>query len=108
MDRATVDAYEGDEAAERFLERREAYRADRADAFAAAVADGVRADVGSGPGFYSAHLGEPLVSLDASFAMVRRAGGSRVQADLEHLPLRRGALRGAWASRAHQHIRLPR
>lgn len=103
MDRATVDAYEGEAAAERFLARREAYRADRAVAFADELT-GVRADIGSGPGFYSELLGEPLVSLDASFAMVHRAGGFRVQGDLEHLPLRRGGLAGAWASRAHQHI----
>ena len=110
MDERTVRAYEGDEAAERFLQRREAYRADRAEAFAAAV-DGVRADIGSGPGFYAPFLGEPLVSMDASFAMVSRVpSGLRVQADLEHLPFRRDALAGAWASRAHQHIpheRLP-
>ncbi|MEA3056219.1 MAG: double-stranded uracil-DNA glycosylase, partial [Actinomycetota bacterium] len=104
MDRETVAAYEGDDAAERFLARREAYRADRASAFANGLT-GVRADIGSGPGFYSRLLGEPLVSLDASLAMVRRAGGWRVQGDLEHLPFRRGALAGAWASRAHQHIR---
>lgn len=110
MDRATVDAYEGDDAAERFLQRREAYRADRATVFASRVA-GLRADVGSGPGFYAPSLGAPLVSMDASMAMVRRVSrGWRVQADLEQLPFRRGALDGAWASRAHQHIpheRLP-
>lgn len=103
MDRRTVDAYEGEDAAERFLARREAYRADRAAVFADEIT-GLRADIGSGPGFYSQLLGEPLVSLDASFAMVRRAGGFRVQADLEHLPFRRCGLAGAWASRAHQHI----
>jgi TDG/mug DNA glycosylase family protein len=104
MDERTVRAYEGDEAAERFLQKRDAYRADRAETFATSV-HGVRADIGSGPGLYSRLLGGPLVSLDASHALVSRgSSGMRVQADLEHLPFRRGALTGAWASRAHQHI----
>ena len=109
MDERTVAAYSGEKAASKFAEKREAYRADRAEVFADGLV-GIRVDVGSGPGLYSQHLGEPLLSLDASYALVRRAGGWRVQADLEHLPLRRGTVAGAWASRAHQHIpheRLP-
>ena len=108
MDKRTVDAYEGDAAAERFLQRRTAYRADRAEAFAART-EGVRADIGAGAGHYTPLLGEPLVSLDASHAMLRvlrreHPGATCVRADLAALPFRRGVLGGAWASRAHQHI----
>ncbi|HEX4905586.1 MAG TPA: uracil-DNA glycosylase family protein [Acidimicrobiales bacterium] len=104
MDRRTVEAYEGADAAQRYIDRRAAYEPERAVAFASRV-EGWRADIGSGPGHYTTHLGAPLVSLDASAAMLARVtSGARVQADLEALPLRRGALRGAWASKCYQHI----
>src|SRR4051794_19636168 len=98
MDRRTVDAYEGDDAAQRYLDRRSAYEPERAEAFAEAV-NSWRIDVGCGPGHYTKHLGRPLVSLDASHAMLRRVAGHRVQADFTALPLRRIAIGGAWRRR---------
>jgi TDG/mug DNA glycosylase family protein len=103
MDRATVDAYEGDEAAARYVDRRGVYDA-AIPARLASSAAGWRADIGCGPGHYTSLLGEPLVSLDASHAMLRRVVGARVQADFTALPLRRGALGGAWASKTYQHV----
>lgn len=102
MDRRTVDAYEGD-GAERY--RRERTGSSRAARFGASV-DGWRADIGCGPGHDTVALGSPLVSLDASMAMLRHVHPSagRVQADLAALPLRRGALRGAWAAKSYQHV----
>src|SRR4051794_1250868 len=103
MDRRTVDAYEGDDAAQRYLDRRSAYEPERAEAFAEAV-NGWRIDVGCGPGHYTKHLGRPLVSLDASHAMLRRVAGHRVQADFTALPFRRISIGGAWASKTYQHV----
>lgn len=103
MDRATVDAYEGDEAAQRYVDRRGVYDATLPERFTASVT-GWRADIGCGPGHYTALLGTPLVSLDASHAMLRRVDGVRVQADFTALPFRRAALGGAWASKTYQHV----
>ena len=103
MDRQTVAAYEGDDAAQRYLDNRTPYATTRAGRIAAV--EGWRADLGCGPGHYSRYLGAPLVSLDASAAMVRKVRGARVQADIAALPFRRGALAGAWASKSYQHLR---
>lgn len=101
MDRRTVDAYEGP-GAERY--RRERTGSSRAADFGASVV-GWRADLGCGPGHDTAALGAPLLSLDASFAMTSiNPSPHRVQADLCDLPVRRGALAGAWASKSYQHI----
>lgn len=107
MDRRTVDAYEGGAAA-RYVERRGVHDPVPARALADA-ATGWRADVGCGPGHYTHLLGEPLVSLDASFAMVRTVrerhpGAACVQGDFAALPFRRGALGGVWASKSYQHV----
>jgi TDG/mug DNA glycosylase family protein len=75
----------------------------------------MRADVGCGPGWHSAELGAPVLAFDAAPAMVRQAAefapdALRMVADLEHLPLRAGALTGAWAHKCYMHIpdvRLP-
>jgi TDG/mug DNA glycosylase family protein len=88
----------------------------RAQALGDAVAPGaVRADLGSGPGQYGPDLGTPLVQLDVAFAMLAIARDANpaapcVQADLEALPFRPGALGGAWSRNAYVHIprvRLP-
>ena len=44
------------------------------------------------------------MSLDASHAMLRLVTGPRVQADLNALPFRRGALSGAWSVKTYQHV----
>ncbi|HYD10445.1 MAG TPA: uracil-DNA glycosylase family protein, partial [Acidimicrobiales bacterium] len=101
MDRRTVDAYEGD-AADRYLQERQG---SRHAADLGATVDGWRVDVGCGPGHDTAALGEPLVSLDASMAMLRLNPSShRVQADLCALPFRRSSLQGGWASKSYQHV----
>jgi TDG/mug DNA glycosylase family protein len=108
VERRTIEAYE--QSARVYVEHRRAYAPDDAEAFAAEVPAGrVRADLGSGPGHYSGMLGEPVLALDAAQAMLRavpeRAPATlRVQADLEALPLRRGALGGAWANKCYQHL----
>jgi double-stranded uracil-DNA glycosylase len=88
----------------------------RAQALAAAIAPGgVRVDLGCGPGQYGPDLGAPLVQLDVAFAMLALARNANpeapcVQADLEALPLRPGALGGAWSRNAYVHVpraRLP-
>jgi TDG/mug DNA glycosylase family protein len=88
----------------------------QAQALADAVPAGaVRVDVGCGPGQYGPDLGAPLVQLDVAFAMLAMARAANpdapcVQADLEALPFRRGALGGAWSRNSYVHIpraRLP-
>jgi TDG/mug DNA glycosylase family protein len=75
----------------------------------------VRVDIGCGPGQYGPDLGSPLVQLDVAFAMLAIARDANpaapcVQADLEALPFRPGALGGAWSRNSYVHIpraRLP-
>jgi double-stranded uracil-DNA glycosylase len=108
MDRPTVDIYE--RAAAEYGERRRAYGAERAEAFARELPPGgVRLDLGAGPGLYLPHLGRPVVAADPAPAMVvearRRAPGTPgVVCDAAALPLRPGALAGVWASKSLQHI----
>jgi TDG/mug DNA glycosylase family protein len=114
MDRRTVEVYEarGGE----WVARREAARLDAARALGRrARSGGLRADLGCGPGWHLAALGRPALGLDAAGAMLaearRRAPGSLlVRADLEALPLARGALAAAWARNSYVHLpraRLP-
>ena len=116
MDRVTVEIYE--RRAPEWDARRGcmAGRERRALALASvARAGGWRVDLGSGPGKYTAALGRPAVALDAAFAMVtmvrqRLPDVPAVQADLEALPFRDGALAAAWASMSYLHVprdRLP-
>jgi TDG/mug DNA glycosylase family protein len=108
MDDRTVEIYEA--GAEEWARSRPPKLRDAARAFAAAVAPGaVRADLGSGPGSYTADLGQPVVALDAAYAMVAMArdaapGAWCVQGDLEHLPFRNGSLGGAWARASYLHV----
>ena len=114
MDRTTVDVYE--QRAAEWHARRPPRLADRARAFARRVARGeLRADLGCGPGSYTALVGEPAVALDAARAMLdlvpeQAPRALRVQADLEALPFRRGTLHGGWARASYLHVprqRLP-
>jgi TDG/mug DNA glycosylase family protein len=112
MDRSTIDVYEA--RASEWRERRPARFTERAERFRAAVAsDAMRADLGCGAGSYLPYLGWPVVALDAAWAMLELARGAApeadlVQADVEALPLRRGALGGAWARATYLHIPGPR
>jgi TDG/mug DNA glycosylase family protein len=101
MDRATVEVYEA--GADAYLARGGPRDHSASTAFGRAV-DGWRADLGCGPGYEAAHLGTPLVGIDAAWAMLVHAPGPRVQADLADLPLRSGCLGGAWARRSYQHL----
>ncbi|HZP28690.1 MAG TPA: uracil-DNA glycosylase family protein [Acidimicrobiia bacterium] len=114
MERGTVAVYE--QRAREWRARRPARFEDRARALAAAVPHGaLRADLGCGPGLHLPLLGRPVLALDAAEAMLRLAREAApdawcVRADLEHLPLRAGALRGAWARASLLHVpavRLP-
>jgi TDG/mug DNA glycosylase family protein len=108
MDDRTVAIYEAG-AAEWAATRPPKLR-DIAQEFGASVPAGVvRADLGSGPGSYTADLGSPVVALDAAYAMVALARDTTpnawcVQADLENLPFRAGSLGGAWARASYLHV----
>jgi TDG/mug DNA glycosylase family protein len=68
------------------------------------------ADLGCGPGWYAHDLGPgPVLALDAARAMLdlvpaRAPDAWRVQADLRALPLRKGALGAAFASKSYVHL----
>ena len=107
MDRATVALYEREVA--RYRSARTGVGRERARALAE-LARGAVLDAGCGPGIYTGALGAGAVALDASRGMVRAAvaevpSALGVQADLQHLPLRRGALGGAWARQSYLHLR---
>jgi TDG/mug DNA glycosylase family protein len=114
VERGTIAVYE--ERAREWRDRRPARFVERARALARAVPTGsVRADLGCGAGLHLPELGRPVLALDAAEAMVRLARETApdawcVQGDLEHLPLRAGALGGAWARASYVHVpvvRLP-
>jgi TDG/mug DNA glycosylase family protein len=114
MERSTVAVYEAQ--AREWRSRRPARLVDEAAAFAAELPEGQpRVDAGCGPGAYLAQLGRPVLGFDAAFAMLELAREAvpdawLVQGDLEGLPLRRGALHGAWARASYLHVprtRLP-
>ena len=52
-------------------------------------------DLGAGTGLVARESGAPVVQLDASSAMLRRAAGIRVLGDLYRLPFRDGAFAAA-------------
>lgn len=106
--RPTVDIYEADAAG--YAARRGVQRSERVRRFAAALGpDGLRLDLGCGPGHYLPLLGRPAVAVDVAGAMVRVASLAApdvpaVQADLADLPFGPRAFDGVWASKAHQHV----
>lgn len=80
---------------------------------AAALGVGPVADLGCGPGWHTAALGPergaPAIAVDAVAEMLDLVGevaptAHRVRADLSALPLRRGALGGAWAAKSYVHL----
>lgn len=95
-----------DELADEWLIRRSLRFHDRLDDFRKRLDDGPVADLGCGPGWHTPLLPQPAIAFDASRSMLAKAqGGLRVVGDLRALPFRRGALRGAWASRSYVHLR---
>ena len=113
MDRETVEIYE--RRADEWLARRRPGQREAAEALGAALGEGVRADLGCGPGWYADALGHPVVALDAARSMLELVpsyapAALRVQGDLEHLPFRRSGLAGGWACASYVHLpaaRLP-
>jgi double-stranded uracil-DNA glycosylase len=108
VDRATVEIYEA--RSDEYEAQRRPLHLDAALAFGARRPAGVAVDLGSGPGWYTAALGSPVVALDAAAAMVRRTravapGSLPVRADLMALPFRRGSLVGGWARNTYVHLR---
>jgi TDG/mug DNA glycosylase family protein len=78
--------------------------------FAARVPEGrPRLDLGCGPGWHTAALGTPIVASDAARAMLnlvaeQAPSAARIVADLEALPVARGALGGIWAHKCYMHV----
>jgi double-stranded uracil-DNA glycosylase len=108
VDRRTIDVYEQN-ATDWVVHRRRPEPAALAP-FSERVPRGEpRLDLGCGPGWHTAALGEPAVAVDAARAMLDLVATNapealRVQADLEALPFRRGALGGTWAHKCYMHI----
>ncbi len=113
MDRETIDVYE-QQAAE-WQDRRSPPNTDAARAFGHTVATGPAGpdrpvvDLGCGPGWFTRHLGTPVVALDAARAMLdlvpaHAPAAWRVQADLAHLPFGRRVLGAAWANKSYVHL----
>lgn len=104
MDRPTIDVY--DRSASTYDANRPPRFADRASALARSVAGPVL-DAGCGAGAYLPALGSSAVGLDASASMLSLAAGQGrplVRADLARLPVRPGALAGAWARNSYLHV----
>ncbi len=96
--------------AERYAARRAPQTLDAARSLGARRCPGVVGDLGAGPGWYTAALGDPVVALDAARAMLRHTrevapSALLVQGDLGRLPFRRAALGGAWARNSYVHLR---
>lgn len=112
VDRDTVDVYE--QRAQEWRDRRPARFPERARALGEEVRRGAaRIDVGCGAGLHLEHLGNPVVALDAAYAMVALARDAApdalpMQADLEALPFRRGSVGGSWARASYLHVRRAR
>lgn len=115
MDKATVEVYEerGTQWADRA--RRPVRRA-HARAFAKRVRRGaIRVDLGCGAGRYLGDLGEPVVGIDAAWAMLEECrqavpGAPLISGDLESLPFGAQTLGGGWANMSYLHVpsvRLP-
>jgi len=109
MDDATIAAYEA--GAVRWRDRKPARFLDRVDVFRLALGDrgGTVADLGCGAGLHLPLLPRPALALDAALAMLELVpevapDALRVRGDLEHLPIRRGALSGAWARASYLHV----
>ena len=108
MHRRTVDLYE--ERADVYAAAKPPRFLERASEFATRCLPGRPVvDLGCGPGGYLPALPRPAIALDAARAMLdlsrdADADALLLQADLGALPLRRGALGGAWARNSYLHV----
>lgn len=108
-DRSTIRVYE--RSAREWRQARAPRLLEGAEAFgrrAHRIGRGPVVDLGCGPGWHLPSLGTRAVALDAAKAMLdlvpeEAPDAPRVQADLEALPFRPGALGGAWASKSYVH-----
>jgi TDG/mug DNA glycosylase family protein len=108
MDWDTVDVYE--RRADEWAAKRPAAHPERAqnlgrDALGALP----RIDLGCGHGPYLGYLGEPVVGIDASAALLSLArdehpGALLVRGDLSALPFRDRSLGGGWARNSYLHL----
>ena len=113
MDKATVEIYE--QRAGEWLARRRPGQREEAAEFGRLVGEGIRADLGCGPGWYADALGTPVVAYDAARSMLDLVpdyapAALRVQGDLERLPFRGSSLAGGWGCASYVHVaggRLP-
>lgn len=109
VERATVEVYE--QRARQWRDTRPARFPERAEALVAGLTPGtVRIDVGCGAGLHLPMLGEPVIALDAAFAMLEVAREAApdawaLQADVEALPFRAGTIGAAWARATYLHVR---
>ena len=104
IDPATLEVYERSAAV--YEANRPPRFADRASAFRAGV-DGPVLDAGCGNGAYLPRLGDRVVGLDASTAMLdlaRPTGRPLVCGDLGRLPFRAGSVAGVWARNSYLHV----
>jgi TDG/mug DNA glycosylase family protein len=108
MDRKTVDVYE--RRASEWASARPARHPERARALGGdAIAGLRRVDLGCGHGPYLDYLGEPVVGIDASRALLSLArdehpGALLVRGDLSALPFRDGSLGAGWARNSYLHL----
>ena len=105
MDAATVAVYE--RRAHEWIERRSQTGDGLGRRFRDQVGSGLVADLGCGAGRYLAEIGQPLVGVDVTAAMLtfaRRSGFPLVRADLETLPFGEGTLAGAFARHSYLHV----
>ncbi|CAN5692041.1 hypothetical protein BH24ACT3_BH24ACT3_07850 [soil metagenome] len=109
MDQRAVEVYE--RRAAEWVRRRGPRGLHRAQAFGrrARADDGPVVALGCGSGWSTVALGAPAVALDAARSMLELAGETapdalRVQADLEALPFRTGALGAGFAMASYVHV----
>jgi TDG/mug DNA glycosylase family protein len=108
VNRDTIALYDANAA--RWASKKPPVRQAEARAFGRRVRKrGVRIDIGCGTGRYADTLGAPLVGLEASTGMLEFARETAAAllpliADVNALPLRAGALAGAWAAMTYHHI----
>lgn len=106
VDTATVAAYEW--GAKGWNDRRGSAADDLGSRLRRAAGEGPVADLGCGSGRYLDQLGDPVVGLDATAAMLsmaREAGSTPlVRADLETLPFAEGSFAGAFARHSYLHL----
>lgn len=111
MHRGTITVY--DREADRWTATRRGGSGDGGDreaarSFRALTGPGLILDLGCGPARLLPELGEPVLGIDASMAMLTLARGDGhgpiAAGDLEHLPVRAASAAGAFGNFSFQHL----